>query len=180
MPLRPARCYTPLKGPAYTRREYIGSGLHPKVVKFRMGNPHGEFDVELKLIAKEAGHVRHNALEAARLMASKFLATHLPEQSYYLIIHPYPHHILRENKMMAFAGADRLQDGMRLAFGDPVGLAARVYPGTVVMTVRAKRERAELAKQALKRAASKLPVPCKIAVKSLTRPETVDVSGGSS
>lgn len=172
MPLRPARCYTELKGPAYTRREYIGSGLRPKVVKFRMGNPHGDFDVEVKLIAKEAGHVRHNALEAARLMASKFLAARLPEHAYYLIIHPYPHHVLRENKMMAFAGADRLQDGMRLAFGDPVGLAARVHPGTVVMTVKTRKDKVDLAKQALKRAASKLPVPCRITIKALSVSDT--------
>ncbi|RLF12150.1 MAG: 50S ribosomal protein L16 [Thermoprotei archaeon] len=169
MPLRPAKCYTRLSGPAYTRREYIGSGLHPKVVKFRMGNPHGDFDVELKLVAKEAGQIRHNALEAARLMASKFLATRLTDQSYYLIIHPYPHHILRENKMMAFAGADRLQDGMRLAFGDPVGLAARVNSGSVVMTVKTRSDKVNLAKEALKRAASKLPIPCRITMEPLKK-----------
>jgi large subunit ribosomal protein L10e len=168
MPLRPAKCYTALKGPAYTRREYVGSGLQPKVVRFRMGNPHGDFDVEVKLVAKEAGQLRDNALEAARLMASKFLTMQLTEQGYYLIIHPYPHHILRENKMMAFAGADRLQDGMRLAFGDPVGLAARVFEGSVVMSVRAKKDKVEVVKQALKRAASKLPVPCRIVVEPLS------------
>lgn len=169
MPLRPARCYTSLKGPAYTRREYIGSGLTPKIVKFRMGNSHGDFDVEVKLVAKEAGQVRHNALEAARVVTSKFLSSTLTEQGYHLTIHTYPHHVIRENKMMAFAGADRLQDGMRLAFGDPVGLAARVYPGMTIMSVRVKSEKVELAKQALKRGASKLPVPCRIVVESIQK-----------
>lgn len=169
MPLRPAHCYTRLSGPAYTRREYIGTGLQPKVVKFRMGNPHGDFDVELKLVAKEAAQIRHNALEAARVMASKFLNTRLSEQNYYLVIYPYPHHVLRENKMMAFAGADRLQDGMRLAFGDPIGLAARVGPGTVIMSVKTWSDKVEVAKEALKRAASKLPVPCKIVVEQVRR-----------
>ncbi|MEM4699370.1 MAG: 50S ribosomal protein L16 [Candidatus Nezhaarchaeales archaeon] len=169
MPLRPAHCYTSLKGPAYTRREYIGSGLTPKIVKFRMGNPHGDFDVEVKLVAKEAGQIRHNALEAARVMASKLLSSTLTEQGYYLIIHVYPHHVLRENKMMAFAGADRLQDGMRLAFGDPIGLAARVHSGAVIMSVKVKGEKVELAKQALKRGASKLPIPCKIVVESIQK-----------
>jgi len=158
-----------LSGPAYTRREYIGSGLQPKVVKFRMGNPHGDYDVELKLIAKESAQIRHNALEAARVMASKFLATRISDQNYYLIIYPYPHHILRENKMMAFAGADRLQDGMRLAFGDPVGLAARVKPGSIIMSVKTRVDKVDIAKEALKRAASKLPVPCKITIEPIKR-----------
>ncbi len=158
-----------MSGPAYTRREYIGSGLQPKVVKFRMGNPHGDYDVELKLIAKESAQIRHNALEAARVMASKFLATRISDQNYYLIIYPYPHHILRENKMMAFAGADRLQDGMRLAFGDPVGLAARVKPGSIIMSVKTRVDKVDIAKEALKRAASKLPVPCKITIEPIKR-----------
>ncbi|MCX8204294.1 MAG: 50S ribosomal protein L16 [Candidatus Nezhaarchaeota archaeon] len=172
MPIRPARCYTSLRGPAYTRREYIGSGLTPKVVKFRMGNPHGDFDVELRLVAKEAGQVRHNALEAARVMASKLLSSALTEQGYYLVIHVYPHHVLRENKMMAFAGADRLQDGMRLAFGDPIGLAARIQPGLTIMSVKTRSEKVQIAKQALKRAASKLPIPCRIIVEPINRDAT--------
>lgn len=134
-----------------------------------MGDPRGDFDVEVKLVAKEAGQVRHNALEAARVMASKFLSSALTDQGYYLVIHTYPHHVLRENKMMAFAGADRLQDGMRLAFGDPVGLAARIYPGAVIMSVRTREGKVEIAKQALKRAASKLPVPCRIVVEPIRK-----------
>jgi len=134
-----------------------------------MGNPHGDYVVELKLIAKESAQIRHNALEAARVMASKFLATRISDQNYYLIIYPYPHHILRENKMMAFAGADRLQDGMRLAFGDPVGLAARVKPGSIIMSVKTRVDKVDIAKEALKRAASKLPVPCKITIEPIKR-----------
>jgi large subunit ribosomal protein L10e len=39
-------------------------------------------------------------------------------------VHPY--HVLRINKMLSCAGADRLQAGMRGAFGKPYGLCARV------------------------------------------------------
>ena len=40
--------------------------------------------------------------------------------------HTYPHHVLRENKQATGAGADRVSQGMRCAFGKNVGTAARV------------------------------------------------------
>ncbi len=162
MPLRPARCYTHFSGPPYTRKEYIPGAPQPKIVKFEMGNPKGDYDYKALLVMIEAGQIRHNALEAARVMANKYLATTVGDNNYFLKVRVYPHHVLRENKMMAFAGADRLQDGMRQAFGKPVGVAARVYPGTVVMEVRVKKEHVDAAKEALRRARSKLPLPARI------------------
>lgn len=82
-------------------------------------------------------------------------------------IRTIPHHVIRENKMMAFAGADRLQEGMRLSFGKPIGTAARVYPGSVVLEVRVKKEHLDLAKEACRRAASKIPLPCRVEIKPL-------------
>lgn len=174
--MRPAKCYTKARGPAYTRREYIGSGLQPKIVKFREGDPSGDFDVELKLVAKEGGQIRHNALEAARVISSKYLSTKLTDKGYYMVIHPYPHHILRENKMMAFAGADRLQDGMRLSFGDPIGLAARVNSGDAIITVRVKSDKVGQAKEALRRASSKLPLSYTIIIKPLKEAKSTMVA----
>ncbi|RLG80398.1 MAG: 50S ribosomal protein L16 [Thermoprotei archaeon] len=162
MPLRPARCYTHFSSPPYTRKEYIPGAPPPKITKYEMGDIHGDYDYRAELIVTEAGQIRHNALEAARIMANKYLSTSLGDQNYFLKIRVIPHHVLRENKMMAFAGADRLQDGMRQAFGKPVGLAVRVYPGSVVVEVRVKKEHIEYAKEALRRAASKLPLPTRI------------------
>jgi len=68
---------------------------------------------------------------------------------------------------MAFAGADRLQDGMRLAFGKPVGTAARVYPGTVILEVWARSGSEDAVKEALSKGASKLPIPCRVEVGKL-------------
>lgn len=165
MPLRPARCYTHFSGPPYTRKEYIPGVPPPKITKFEMGNPHVDYDVVAQLVMLEAGQIRHNALEAARVMAHKYLSSTVGEANYYFKVKVYPHHVLRENKMMAFAGADRLQDGMRQAFGTPIGTAARVYPGHVVLEVYSKREFIPHLKEALRRAASKLPLPAKVVVK---------------
>lgn len=167
MPLRPARCYTHFSGPPYTRKEYIPGAPQPKITKFELGNPKLDYDYELVLVAEEAGQIRHNALEAVRVMASKRLATVAGENNYYLKIRVYPHHVLRENKMMAFAGADRLQDGMRLSFGKPIGLAARVSSGDPILVVRVSAQHLQAAKDALRIAGSKIPLPWRIVVKPL-------------
>ncbi|MGC8982534.1 MAG: 50S ribosomal protein L16 [Desulfurococcaceae archaeon] len=178
MPLRPARCYTHFSGPPYTRKEYIPGVPPPKISKFEMGNIHGDYDYEVALVVEEAGQIRHNALEAARVMALKNLTNKAGENNFFLKVKVYPHHVLRENKMLAFAGADRLQEGMRLAFGKPIGLAARVYPGQEVLVARVKKEHLEAAKQALKIAASKLPLPCKIVIKQLKEQKAASGQAG--
>ncbi|MEM4047239.1 MAG: ribosomal protein L16, partial [Metallosphaera sp.] len=74
-------------------------------------------------------------------------------------------HVIRENKMMAFAGADRLQDGRRLSFGKPIGTAARITKlGDVIMALKVKKEHLEFAKKAFKVASSKIPLDTEISV----------------
>lgn len=164
MPLRPGRCYRKFSTPPYTRLEYIKSIPPVSIPKFEVGNPMGEFAYTLKLVTMRAGQIRQNALEAARQIANKHLATKLGEQNYFMRICTFPHHILRENKMMAMAGADRLQDGMRLSFGTPIGRAARMEVGQTVILVKVNKSGIEHAKEALRRAASKLSLPCRIVV----------------
>ena len=53
-------------------------------------------------------------------------------------IHPW--HVLRINKMLSCAGADRLQTGMRGAFGKSYGKVARVKIGTILYSVRLKKD----------------------------------------
>lgn len=167
MPLRPARCYKRLERP-YTRLEYIHGAPYVQIPRFEMGatkaKDRARFDTVAVLRVLEAGQIRVNALEAARQMAYKYLSKILTDQNFYLKIVKYPHHVLRENKMLAMAGADRLQEGMRLAFGVPVGRAAQVEAGDVLMVVEVEGKNLNHAKEALRRARSKLPLPCRIEV----------------
>ena len=110
----------------------------------------------------EVGQIRHNALEAARVIATKHLALLLGEQGYHLKVRVFPHQVLRENKMMAFAGADRLQDGMRKSFGKPAGTAARLRFLQPLLDVYVPEGKKDIAKEALKLAMAKLPMPTKI------------------
>jgi len=89
--------------------------------------------------------------------------------NYFMQVHPYPHVVLRENKMIFGAHADRLQDGMRRAFGKPIGTAARVSPNQTIITVRVNEDGVEVAKEALRRASAKLPIPCRIVIEKIVK-----------
>ena len=78
-------------------------------------------------------------------------------KGYFSKLRIFPHILLRENKMIAAAGADRLQEGMRRAFGKAVSLAARVVQGQCIMEMHVKKEHVDAARKALKGACVKLP-----------------------
>jgi large subunit ribosomal protein L10e len=142
---------------AYTSKRFAPGAPNPKVARFTTGKASTDYDFLLKLVSEGRVQIRHNALEAARVAASKKVAL-LGEDNFFLVVKTYPHLILRENKMIATAGADRLQEGMRKAFGKPIGLAARVEIGSVVLELSVKAENLEKAKQAMKAASTKLPM----------------------
>jgi len=157
------RNYRNPSGMPTVRKDFLPGAPNPRIAKFSVGNARGDYDYKLQLVAKARCQIRHNALEAARVAANKKLAK-IGENNYFLQVKVYPHVILRENKMIAGAGADRLQEGMRKAYGKPVGLAARVDDGTVLLEVSVSANNVEAAKEALKGAASKLPVRTSILV----------------
>ncbi|KAL6126872.1 hypothetical protein ACLB2K_074917 [Fragaria x ananassa] len=66
--------------------------------------------------------------------------------------------------MLSCAGADRLQTGMRGAFGKPLGTCARVAIGQVLLSVRCKDSNSHHAQEALRRAKFKFPGRQKIIV----------------
>mgnify|MGYP001050158197 CR=1 FL=1 len=159
--------YRRIKGSAYTRREYIHGVPPPRLSKHTMGNLKGKFDYKVSMTALRDVQIRHNALEAARVAVNKVLFDKLGETGYRLRVKVYPHQVLRENKMMAFAGADRIQEGMRKSFGVPIGTAARVRINQPIMTAEINADAVEAAKEALMQGFSKLPTPCKIEVKKI-------------
>ena len=161
-----AKNYRKVKGQPYTRKKYIRGHPSPRITKFTMGDPTGSFEYQGLLIAQEVAQVRHVALEAARIATNRLLSTKLGE-NFCLQINLYPHIVLRENKMIFGAHADRLQDGMRKSFGKPVGTAARVNRNQVVMTAMVNEEGVEVAKEALRRGGAKLPMPCRVIIEKV-------------
>jgi len=112
-------------------------------------------------------------LEAARIATNRILTDKLVND-YLMQIHPYPHIILRENKMIFGAHADRLQQGMRRSFGKPIGTAARIKADQTIITVKVKANAVETAEESLKRGSAKLPIPCKIVVGKIESPDATD------
>lgn len=162
--LKPSN-FREIKGMPYTRREYIGGIPGSKIVKFTMGNTDGKFDYTIELQNLKDAQIRHNALEAARIAANRLLERKLERKNYMLKIIPYPHQVLREHKVLAVAQADRFQEGMSRAYGKPVGTAARVERGDLIMIAEVSEEGIEVAKEALTRAGHKLPVPSRTLIK---------------
>jgi len=165
-----AKNYRAVKGQPYTRREFVKGFPPPKITKFTMGDTKAKFEYEAKLIALEKAQIRHNALEAARVATNRILMEKLSD-NYLLHVHPYPHIILRENKMIFGAHADRLQDGMRRSFGKPIGTAARIDPNQTIITVNVNTDGVEIAKEALRRGSAKLPIPCRIIIEKVQTEE---------
>ncbi len=160
--LRPAKCYRKLERP-FTRQSrkkprkgYAKGVPGKKINKFEVGDPNKSFSLTAELVAKDGVQIRHNALEAARVTANKYL-TKILGNEYFLKVLVYPHHVLRENPTATGAGADRFQTGMRKAYGRTIGTAAQVKPGQRVMQIRADKTQRMVLKEALRRASSKLP-----------------------
>ncbi len=157
-----------------TSKVYSPGAPNSKIARFSTGQASPDYDYKLQLGSTEKVQIRHNALEAARVAANKKL-TPIGETAYFLQVKVYPHVILRENKMIATAGADRLQEGMRKAYGKPIGLAARVMPGSVILELQIKKENLAVAREAMRAASTKLPMPTEVKVLPLKSAEELAV-----
>lgn len=164
MVTKPARMYSKITGPAYTRREFMGGVPYPKITTFTQGNQKKDFAIEMQLVAEESCQIRHSALEAARISINRKLLESVGVDGYFLKIKPYPHQVIREHKMATGAGADRISSGMSMAFGRPVGTAARVRSNDVIMIARVNLEAAGRLKDYLHKASIKLPTPCRVEI----------------
>jgi len=158
------RNYRAPRGQPYTRGKYIHGSPPPRISKFTMGDTRANYEYKVSLVAQAPIQIRHNALEAARIAANKVLLDKLGETGYVVRLRPYPHIVLRENRMIATAGADRLQEGMRRAFGKPTGRAARVRAGQPIIDLYVNEPHVDLAKEALRISSSKLAASCKVTV----------------
>ena len=138
-----------------------------KIVQFEMGNLSQEFPTEVDLIVEESCQIRHSALEAARITTNRRLMKEVGRSNFHFKVRVFPHHVLRENKQATGAGADRVSEGMRLAFGKAVGTAARVSSGQKILTVYSTPNYLEKIKDALRHAGYKLPTPVHLKVSEI-------------
>ena len=155
----------------YSREDFIHGAPQPRISKYSMGTFREDYPYELLLISKESLQIRDASLESARIAIGKHLSKRIGDDNYFAELKAHPHHVLRENKMIFGAHADRLQEGMRRAFGKPVGRAAQVDAGQPVFRVLVTETGLEAAKEALKLAAKKLPKSYRIIINKLVKPQ---------
>lgn len=175
MGIRPGKCYRVTHRPntrqstRRPRKAYVKGVPRPKVTDFQAGE-RKLFPKVAHLISEKTVQIRENALESARVVATQSLEKAFGKPTgYFFRLRPYPHHVIRENPLATGAGADRFQQGMRQSFGNPIGSAAQVRIGQILMEVFTDEQFIQRAKDALNSARYKLPTTCKIIVKDATQ-----------
>ena len=138
-----------------------------KVVQYDMGNLRADFPVAVSITVDEKCQIRHTAMEAARININRKLVKDIGRMNFHLKLRTFPHHVLRENKQATGAGADRVSQGMRQAFGKPVGTAARVEINQRIFTCYTSEENADKVKDIMKHGIHKLPSPGRIIIEKM-------------
>merc|ERR1712059_164841 len=115
-----------------------------------------DFPLSVHLVSDELEQLSSEALEAARICCNKYMVKHCGKDSFHIRIRVHPFHVLRFNKMLSCAGADRLQTGMRGAYGKAHGTAARVRIGQILISVRSTDKYKAEVVEALRRSKFKL------------------------
>lgn len=138
---RPSRCYRYQKNKPYIKSRYCRGVPEGKIRIFDVGAkkaPVDLFPFVAHLATDEKQQVSSEALEACRVAINKHLTKTIGKDNYHIRIRAHPFHVLRANKMLSCAGADRLSSGMRHSYGKPIGVAARVRIGQILISVRSK------------------------------------------
>ena len=118
----------------------------------------------MHIVSDEVEQISSEALEASRIACNKYLTKNIGKEFFHLRCRVHPWHVLRINKMLSCAGADRLQTGMRGAFGKAYGKVARVKIGSILYSVRIREQDVKKAIEAFRRAKNKFPGRQKIIV----------------
>merc|ERR1712117_989950 len=157
---RPARCYRYCKNKPYPKSRFCRGVPDPKIRIYDLGRKKAmvdDFPLCVHMVSDELEQLSSEALEAARICCNKYMVKSCGKDAFHIRIRLHPFHIVRINKMLSCAGADRLQTGMRGAFGKPQGTVARVRIGQAIMSVRTKDSNKAHAIEALRRAKFKFP-----------------------
>ena len=157
---RPAKCYRCCRGKPYPKSRYNRGVPDPKIRIYDIGRKKGDADLlpyVVHIVSDEVEQIGSEALEAARIAANKYLTKHVGKDNFHMRCRVHPWHVVRINKMLSCAGADRLQTGMRGAFGKSYGKVARVKIGSILYSVRCREQDVKKAVEAFRRAKNKFP-----------------------
>jgi len=178
---RPWHCYSKwtrrpfqYKRSSNRRREYARGGAQSKIVRFWGGDksiPWENWELVVGLKVDKQIQISSNALEAVRVTINSALQKSLGRTNFRFRVRPKPFQKYRENRMLAFAGADRVQSGMRNSFGRSTGVCARVRAGSVVCDVGISLKDLNVVRDRLRVASMKICCSCQVVILSYKTPE---------
>ncbi len=184
---RPWHCYSRWSRRPYQhkrssnhRREYARGGSQSKIVRYWGGNksvPWSEWDLVVGLKVDKQVQISSNALEAIRITINGYLQKRLGRTNYRFRVRSKPFQKYRENRMLAFAGADRVQSGMRNSFGRSTGVCARVKAGAIVCEVGTHFRNLAIIRERLRVASMKICCTCTQVVIGFKTEELLKQSG---
>jgi len=157
---RPFKCYRYQKNKPYPKSRFNRGVPDPKIRIYDAGKKKygvDGFPFAAHMVSMEKEQLSSEALEAARVACNKYMVKNCGKDSFHLRIRVHPWHVLRINKMLSCAGADRLQTGMRGAFGKTYGTVARVEIGQILLSVRSRDANGDSVMESLRRAKYKFP-----------------------
>ena len=178
---RPWHCYSTwtrrpfqYKRSSNRRREYARGGSQSKIVRFWGGDksiPWENWELVVGLKVNKQIQISSNALEAIRVTINSALQKTLGRTNFRFRVRPKPFQKYRENRMLAFAGADRVQSGMRNSFGRSTGVCARVKAGSIICDVGISLKDIHTVRDRLRVASMKIPCSCQVVILSYLTPE---------
>ena len=139
--------------------------------------PWEDFELVVGLKVNNQIQISSNALEAVRITINGVLTRKLGRTAFRLRIRPKPFQKFRENRMLAFAGADRVQSGMRNSFGRSTGVCARVRAGQIVVDVGTSLKNLPLVRDRLRVANMKISSSCQTVIIKYKTQELLKQSG---
>jgi large subunit ribosomal protein L10e len=172
MGLRKSLCYTTPER-SYTRKSKVRSKGYvkgvpvTKISKFIMGNlagyNAGKYPCTISVFVLDPIQIRDNCIEASRMLINRELDQEL-KGDYYFAVTSYPHQILREKKILMGAGADRMSQGMQLAFGKPCALAIKFRSNGKLFMICCNKNGVPAVRRILDKIKAKIPGRKKIVV----------------
>jgi large subunit ribosomal protein L10e len=184
---RPWHCYSSwsrrpfqYKRSSNRKREYARGGAQSKIQRYWGGNTNAaweDWELVVGLKVNNQVQISSNTLEAIRVTINGVLQRKLGRQNYHLRIRPKPFQKYRENRMLAFAGADRVQSGMRNSFGRSTGVCARIRAGQIVADVGCYLRNLPIIRDRLRVASMKISGSCQIVVLKYKTQELLKKSG---
>ena len=102
--------YRYCKNKPYPKSRFCRGVPDPKIRIYDLGRKRAEVDdfpLCIHMVSNEYEQLSGEALEAARICANKYMVKNCGKDAFHIRIRLHPFHVLRINKMLSCAGADR-------------------------------------------------------------------------